>query len=89
MTSPAVFFRILATSLVWALVSAEERYIEDTDRFPGWKGELPSDTVAKASEALSQTATGKTIGFGENGKVAYVRPALSTSEDGGIVLRCF
>lgn len=61
----------LALCLLVALAGAEERYIEDTDRFPGWKGELPSDTVDRSSLALSQKATGKTVGFGENGKVRF------------------
>ena len=48
---------------------AEERYISDNDRFPGWKGELPVDVTDQLSQALSQKTTGKTTGFGENGKV--------------------
>ena len=50
---------------------AEEsiKYIEDTDRFPGWKGELPSNPADQLAEALSQHATGETVGFGEKGKV--------------------
>lgn len=47
------------------LVSLE--YIEDTDRFPGWKGELPNK-VGKP-DAMDQAPTGNTVGFGELGKV--------------------
>ncbi len=35
------------------------QYIEDTDRFPGWRGELPRMEVG----------VGDTVGFGELGQV--------------------
>ncbi len=41
-------------------------YIEDTDRFPGWKGELPQAELA-----------GPTLGFGESGQVPA--PAIAPS----------
>ena len=53
------------------ILRRSERYIEDIDRFPGWKGELPvpildfedsNNTDASASPFL-------TIGFGADGKV--------------------
>ena len=47
-----------------------ERYIEDTDRFPGWKGELPVpiQDFKNASDAGAAPAS-LTIGVGANGKV--------------------
>lgn len=54
--------------LIQTALGEGERYIEDTDRFPGWKGELPS-AIDEATKALSQIPTGKTVGYGENGKV--------------------
>ena len=53
-------------------VQAVERYIEDTDRFPGWKGELPNNPVDQ-EQALSQQSTGRTTGYGEGGKVRQKR----------------
>ena len=53
-----------------------ERYIEDTDRFPGWKGELPSPVKddqegAHAPKAGndSQAPAALTMGVGVDGKV--------------------
>lgn len=37
-------------------------YIEDTDRFPGWKGELPQQQPLGSDPV--------TIGYGESGKVS-------------------
>ena len=48
-----------------------DRYIEDTDRFPGWKGELPvpiQDFRNKTDAGEAPAAL--TIGVGANGKVA-------------------
>ena len=47
-----------------------ERYIEDTDRFPGWKGELPVpiQDFKNGSDAGAAPAS-LTIGVGANGKV--------------------
>ena len=61
--------RLCLAALLAGFAAAEERYIEDTDRFPGWKGELPNNPADQLTQALSQQATGKTVGFGENGKV--------------------
>ena len=44
--------------------SAERTYIEDTDRFPGWKGELPH--IIRPEEPSN------TIGYGEGGLVRDV-----------------
>lgn len=62
----------LAIALLIQIANSEgERYIEDTDRFPGWKGELPSTVIDEATRALSQQPTGKEVGYGENGKVQF------------------
>lgn len=47
-----------------------ERYIEDTDRFPGWKGELPVpiQDFRNGSDAGAAPAS-LTIGVGADGKV--------------------
>ena len=47
-----------------------ERYIEDTDRFPGWKGELPVPIQDFRNE--SAAPAGLTIGVGADGKVFYL-----------------
>jgi hypothetical protein len=61
----------LALLQLWFLaVVSEERYIEDTDRFPGWKGELPGHNPGQP-KALSQEKTGMTVGYGENGVVRF------------------
>ena len=44
-----------------ASAAQANEYIEDTDRFPGWKGELPQQQPLADDPA--------TIGFGELGKV--------------------
>lgn len=57
-----------------ASVSAQDRYIEDNDRFPGWKGELPGNGLTNDDgqlQALSQATTGVTVGYGENGVVSF------------------
>lgn len=67
--------RILLTALymgAWlVLVHTVEanRYIEDTDHFPGWKGELPKEP--SVPRALDQRPTGETVGYGEDGKVLH------------------
>lgn len=55
---------VLTASLAAAVASAASanEYIEDTDRFPGWKGELPQQQPLADDPA--------TIGFGESGKVS-------------------
>lgn len=49
---------LLITSPTARAVGKSEVYIEDTDRFPGWKGELPKAELA-----------GPTLGYGESGEV--------------------
>jgi hypothetical protein len=48
-----------------------ERYIEDTDRFPGWKGELPVpiQDFLNANSSSGQAPAALTIGVGADGKV--------------------
>ena len=79
----------LASCLLLHVSTGEnERYIEDTDRFPGWKGELPSNMVDEATKALSQHPTGKTVGYGENGKVGTTMPSyISLSYAAGLPKR--
>lgn len=43
-----------------SVAAAADVYIEDTDRFPGWKGELP--------QTQPQPETSGTVGFGESGQ---------------------
>lgn len=57
-----------------ASVSSQDRYIEDNDRFPGWKGELPvagNEDNPGQPKALSQDRTGVTVGYGEDGVVSF------------------
>lgn len=70
-----VYLYILLLGLLRAseLVLSQERYIEDSDRLPGWKGELPGvggGTSGGQPRALSQDRTGVTVGYGENGVVS-------------------
>lgn len=51
----------LALTLI-TCANSLERYIEDADRFPGWKGELPS--------IMHEEAEDGTVGFGELGRVS-------------------
>ncbi len=57
------------------LEKKSERYIEDTDRFPGWKGELPVPILdfKNGSDAGAAPAS-LTIGVGANGKVRMIPP---------------
>ena len=49
------------------------RYVEDTDRFPGWKGALPmpgeKPAAAGKEAALSQEAEGVSLALGDAGSV--------------------
>ena len=55
---------VLVASLLVQLVTAADKYIEDSDRFPGWKGELPHMKHGQPGEPDSVE-----LGFGEHGKV--------------------
>lgn len=57
--------------LVVSAAHANE-YIEDTDRFPGWKGELPQQQPLADDPA--------TIGFGESGKVLCLVGGCCTAQ---------
>ena len=56
------------------------RYVEDTDRFPGWKGALPmpgeKPAAAGKDAALSQDAKGVTLALGDAGSVRLAAPLL-------------
>ena len=56
------------------------RYVEDTDRFPGWKGALPmpgeKPAAAGKEAALSQDAKGVTLALGDAGSVSLAAPLL-------------
>ena len=83
--APAWPALVLAAALLSAWQAAEarniiekrsaegKRYIEDTDKFPGWRGELPQEegaTRGGAAAAVAAAATGDgAVGFGELGQV--------------------
>ena len=56
------------------------RYVEDTDRFPGWKGALPmpgeKPAAAGKEAALSQDAKGAILALGDAGSVRLPSPLL-------------
>ena len=55
--------------LLGTAAARAERYIENSDRFPGWKGELPAEPGIKPNQTQAQTAPDNTVGFGELGQV--------------------
>lgn len=57
MRSKYIFVCLLLNFLA---ARALEQYIEDADRFPGWRGELPSTVQVDVHDS---------VGFGELGKV--------------------
>ena len=52
---------VLYTAMCVGADKAKDMYIEDTDRFPGWKGELPRTAEEDGPN---------TIGYGEGGVVS-------------------
>jgi prolyl 4-hydroxylase len=54
-------FVYFACGVITNTALALDTYIEDTDRFPGWKGELPSVAHAEYTDG--------SVGYGEVGKV--------------------
>ena len=80
--------RLLAPGLCgWLLLllscghsACASRYVEDTDRFPGWKGALPmpgeKPAAAGKEAALSQDAKGVTLALGDAGSVRLPAPLL-------------
>ncbi|KAK9797418.1 hypothetical protein WJX73_008984 [Symbiochloris irregularis] len=63
--------------LACCIALGSQEFIEDTDRFPGWKGELPNRNLKP--DALDQTPTGNTVGFGELGKELWRGEVLQIS----------
>ena len=68
----ALLVALLGLACTAAALDKGAAFIEDTDRFPGWRGELPSH--------LGQAGVGDTVGFGELGKV---RPRRGGGNGGG------
>jgi len=56
----AVAALMTAALLAGQAVGLGDQYIEDTDRFPGWRGELPTTTIEVQDS----------VGYGEVGKVS-------------------
>ena len=63
---------LLACALCHTATAANQRYIEDEDRFPGWKGVLPSQLQ---QQPTVQEPAPETTGYGELGQV---RPSSKT-----------
>ena len=55
---------ILVAPLLLHFASAADKYIQDSDRFPGWKGELPHIKHGQPGEPDTVE-----LAFGEHGKV--------------------
>lgn len=65
---------VLVASLLVQLVTAADKYIEDSDRFPGWKGELPHMKHGQPGEPDSVE-----LGFGEHGKDKWIGEVVELS----------
>ena len=59
-TSQTVMFS-LATICMYLVgkVSGMDRYIEDVERFPGWKGELPTQLDVQFDDSVGYSESGK------------------------------
>eukprot|EP00884_Botryococcus_braunii_P010480 jgi/Botrbrau1/19433/Bobra.0338s0056.1 len=68
----------LGTWLAFVHAVEANRYIEDTDHFPGWKGELPKEP--SVPHALDQRPTGETVGYGEDGKELWRGEVIEVSK---------
>ena len=55
---------VLVAPLLLHFALAADKYIQDSDRFPGWKGELPHIKHGQAGEPDTVE-----LAFGEHGKV--------------------
>lgn len=53
--------------LLLHLCLAANKYIEDADRFPGWKGELPHVKIGQPGKPDTVE-----LAFGEHGKVSLL-----------------
>lgn len=42
-----------------AIVSGMDQYIEDAERFPGWKGELPTQLNVQFDDSVGYSESGK------------------------------
>lgn len=60
--APLLLLLLLIVVQLAAGLEKGAAFIEDADRFPGWRGELPSHLAAQAAQ-------GDTVGFGELGQV--------------------
>lgn len=58
----ALVFLLASTAWVDAAGSV---YVEDTDRFPGWKGELPNPSRTRPDGANVTAQPGMGVSFGE------------------------
>ena len=63
----------VASALLAAGTTRAERYIENSDRFPGWKGELPAEPGIRPGQTQAQTTPDTSVGFGELGQVMQSR----------------
>lgn len=62
---------IVLAPLLLHLCLAADKYIEDADRFPGWKGELPHAKTGQPGEPDTVE-----LAFGEHGKVRSLLQAV-------------
>lgn len=68
----AIFLCIVCGGITNTAI-ALDTYIEDTDRFPGWKGELPSVAHAEYTDG--------SVGYGEVGKVRFYKSAACSTHN--------
>ncbi len=62
------FILFLATTCLADIHAAGNAYVEDTDRFPGWKGELPTPSKTRAQEHNATQRPGMAVRFGQPDK---------------------
>lgn len=60
---------LLATTCLVDTHAAGNVYVEDRDRFPGWKGELPAPSKTRAQEHNATQRPGMAVSFGQPDKV--------------------
>ena len=66
----AVGLGLVACTLCGLTAAANQRYIEDEGRFPGWKGVLPSQY--QQQQPTVQEPAPETTGYGELGQVTFL-----------------